>query len=105
MKDLFEVLGGKGSGNFGHAGRPGKAGGSGTGKRGKASTQEEAAKIFDAIDKKNGLKPTRGQTALAVVRHKSTGYERHYLDSMEKLQKAFGTGKKYVNENFFMKPM
>lgn len=41
---LFEILGGPGSGNFGHGGRPGKVGGSGTGKgKGKGVAKHEKA--------------------------------------------------------------
>jgi hypothetical protein len=51
---LFEVLGGKGSGNFGHAGRPGKVGGSGGGggrSRPKAGTVLRKVLLDDIADK------------------------------------------------------
>lgn len=58
-KGLFEVLGGRGSGNLGHAGRPGKRGGSATGKGGKGKEQYSArpGKVSkEAMDHKEELK-------------------------------------------------
>lgn len=47
MDGLFEILGGKGSGNWGHSGRPGKRGGSGRGK----------GKLADSINGVHGNLP------------------------------------------------
>ena len=50
---LFQILGAKGSGNFGHSGRPGKKGGSGTGKgKGKKTTKAPVDKEYRALKSK-----------------------------------------------------
>lgn len=53
---LFEVLGGRGSGNFGHGGRPGKVGGSGSGK-GKGG--KKAAKASEMLITEGGVVVTK----------------------------------------------
>lgn len=48
-KQLFRTLGGQGSGNFGHAGRPGEVGGSGEG--GDTSIKAEPHKAEEPVDR------------------------------------------------------
>ena len=47
------INGGKGSGNFGHSGRPGKRGGSGSGTVGVSSNN--IRKILDSANKNGGM--------------------------------------------------
>ena len=56
---MIKVLGGKGSGNFGHKGRPGKVGGSGpgggTGKAKKPFGSEQFGRVRDRLFKEGGF--------------------------------------------------
>lgn len=77
---VFRTLGGAGSGNFGHAGRPGEVGGSGEGNDGKSflnmaygrATAKRFVKLFEAA----GVEPGQMQQA-AMVLH---GYFGDYSD-------------------------
>lgn len=109
LADQLRTLGGPGSGNFGHAGRPGKVGGSGDGHAeldklqiehgdiiphnalfSKYDMDHEAVAVFDAIDTSQpGVPETLNLDDLTVVQDE-VGAEglRHYL---------YGTGRSKGN--------
>lgn len=73
MNGLFEILGGRGSGNFGHRGRPGKRGGSGKGK-----SQKPAGGIPDEVYHGTSVEALKKIIKEGIISGKYRNWDREY---------------------------
>ena len=91
LPPVMSLDGGKGSGNFGHAGRPGKVGGSAQG----GSSSGAPEKAFTSKSKEGRIKAdakTQKQHADAISKLSGTGYEdgTYNLDTLEPVNYSSG---------------